>query len=173
MYILSVQLEHAMVSPPIQYTLFCTLYYMGGSQMRFLDGLPRIFARSCTHIQYICTKYITTRYITQSKAQCFSCCLLQPHPAALPSGLNISQFGPYSNTARQRPASMHPPAWTATTTEDNSCIVVVARSTIFKLDASRSFALCIEAYKQQITQLGTQYSVKCSTRKHTWYQTQY
>ena len=109
MYILSVQLEHAMVSPPI-YTLFCTLYYMGGSQMRFLDGLPRIFARSCTHIQYICTKYITTRYITQSKAQCFSCCLLQPHPAALPSGLNISQFGPYSNTARQRPASMHPPS---------------------------------------------------------------
>ena len=96
--------------PPIQYTLFCTLYYMGGSQMRFLDGLPRIFARSCTHIQYICTKYITTRYITQSKAQCFSCCLLQPHPAALPSGLNISQFGPYSNTARQRPASMHPPS---------------------------------------------------------------
>ena len=88
----------------------------------------------------------------------------------LPTSQNDGRYGPYSNTARQRPASMHPPAWTATTTEDNSCIVV-ARSTIFKLDASRSFALCIEAYKQQITQLGTQYSVKCSTRKHTWYQT--
>ena len=92
----------------IPFFVRCTIWE--GVRWDFWMGCP-VFLRDLVHMSStICTKYITTRYITQSKAQCFSCCLLQPHPAALPSGLNISQFGPYSNTARQRPASMHPPS---------------------------------------------------------------